>query len=160
QLVPAARKLELGDDERTDPCEVADREVDLPEQQHEDDAEREERRSDHLVDQVREVDSGEEVRRREAEDDDDDDLADDDRQRAEVARADVELRLGPEPCNAAGELLLLERLGALVLADDVRCRHAAVSGPTVAGMPETLVGNPAVIASTTACWVVARRSKM
>ena len=45
QLVAAARKLELRDDERADAGEVADREVDLAEQQHEDDAEGEHRRA-------------------------------------------------------------------------------------------------------------------
>ena len=72
-LVAAARKLQLRHDERADAGEVADREVDLAEQQHEDDAEREHRRAGALGDQVVEVDGGEEVRRREAEEDDDDD---------------------------------------------------------------------------------------
>ena len=66
--------------ERADAREVADREVDLAEQQDEDDAEGEHRRAGHLVDQVGEVDGGEEVRRRQAEEDDDEDLADDDRE--------------------------------------------------------------------------------
>ena len=55
------------------PGDVADREVDLPEQQHEDDAVGEHRRAGHLDDDVAEVVGGEEVRRLEAEEDDDGD---------------------------------------------------------------------------------------
>ena len=59
-------QLELRDDQRADAGEVADREVDLAEQQHEDDAVGEHRRAGRLGDQVDEVDGREEVRRREA----------------------------------------------------------------------------------------------
>src|SRR5581483_5383825 len=155
-LVPAAGQLELGDDQRPDAGEVADRQVDLAEEQHEDDTEREHRRADGLVDEVDHVGGGEEVRRREAEDDHDGDLADDDRERAEIAGAEVELCPRPHACEAARELLLLERRRAAVLPNDVRARHA--SAFAVDGMPATFVGVPAVIASTTACCVVDRRS--
>ena len=47
---------------------------------------------------------------------------------------------------------------ASVLADDVGVRGAHGVASTVAGIPETFVGMPAVIASTTSCWVVFRRS--
>ena len=45
QLMAAAGQLQLGDDQRADAGHVADREVDLAEQEHEDDAEREHRRA-------------------------------------------------------------------------------------------------------------------
>ena len=86
---------------RSDAGEIADREVDLAEQQHVDDAVGEHRRAGRLGDQVDEVDRGEEVRRRQPEDEDDDDLADDDRERAEVARAQVEPPALIEPGEAA-----------------------------------------------------------
>ena len=140
---------------RADAREVADREVDLAEQEHEDHAEGEHRRSGGLADQVGEVDGGEEVRRREAEDDDDDDLAEDDREGAEVPRPQVEPGSLPETGETARELLLLEWSRG-VRADDVRRGHGCTTADCE--MPETFVGTPAVIASTTACWVVVRRS--
>src|SRR6185312_10334742 len=97
-----------------------------------------------------------EVRRREPEEQDHHGQADDDRQRAEVAGAQVQPGAGPEAGNAARELLLLVR-GCCAGPDDVDCAHA--STPAVEGMPATLVGLPAVIASTTSCCVVERRSK-
>src|SRR5581483_2276469 len=108
-----------------------------------------------LRDQVDEVDGGEEVRRRQPEDDDDEDLADDDRDRAEVPRAEVQPGALRQPGEPARDLLFLERRGA-VGADDVRGCH---TGASAEGIPATLVGTPAVIASTTACWVVVLRSK-
>ncbi len=133
----APRQLQLGDDERPDPGEVADGEVDLAEQEHEDDAEREHRGAGRLVDQVDEVDGREEVRGREPEDDDDEELADDDRRRAEVAGAQVQPRPLPEPCEPGRELLLLEVRRAIG-PDDLRRAH--VAPPAVDGMPDTFVG--------------------
>ena len=59
----------------------------------------------------------------------------------------------------AGEPARLGRVGgAGVAADDVDVggAHAVASVPSA--MPETFVGTPAVIASTTSCWVVFSRS--
>ncbi len=53
----AARQLELGDDEGGDTAEVADREVDLAEEEDEDDAVGEHRHARHLDDDVDEVDA-------------------------------------------------------------------------------------------------------
>ena len=78
-LVPAAGPLELGNCDGADPGHVADREIDLPEQEDEDDAEGEHRRPGHLDEDVGEVDRGEEVRRLEAEEGDDEDEAEDER---------------------------------------------------------------------------------
>src|SRR6185437_14003096 len=82
-------QLELGNRDGADSGHVADREIDLPEQENEDDAEGEHRRPGHLDEDVGEVDRGEEVRRLEAEEDDDEDEAEDDRQDTEVPRLDV-----------------------------------------------------------------------
>ena len=99
----------------------------------------------------------EEVRRREAEQGNDEDLADDERHGPEVARAHVELRAFPGASEPRRELLLLEGRRPIG-ADDVCRGHSAAPAPAVDGTPETFVGMPAVIASTTACWVVWRRS--
>ena len=110
----------------------------------------------HLDDDVVEVDRGEEVRRLEAEEDDDEDQAEDDRQDAEVARLEV-VDDATDLAGRPGRLRLVGR-GASVLADDVDVRGAHGVASAVAGIPETFVGMPAVIASTTSCWVVFRRS--
>src|SRR5579864_1771329 len=148
------RSLQLGDRERADPRDVADRQVDLAEQEDEDDAVRQHRRAGHLDDDVAEVLGREEVRRLEAEEDDDEDERDDDREDAQVARADVRRRAAKQPGQPGG--LFLFRSRAPVLADDldVGGRHA---GAAVAGIPETFVGRPAVIAWTTSCCVVLSR---
>src|SRR4051812_32440128 len=156
-LVLAARELELGHDQGPDPREIADREVDLAQQEHEDDAVGEHAGTCGLRDQVDEVGRSEEVRRREAEHDDDGDLADDERHRAEVAGAHVELRAFPGASEPGRELLLLERRSS-VGADDVGRGHSPAPAAAADGTPETFVGMPAVIASTTACCVVWRRS--
>ena len=156
-LVPAAGQLELGNRDGTDAGHVADREIDLPDQEDEDDAEGEHRRPGHLDEDVVEVDRGEEVRRLEAEEDDDEDEAEDDRQDAEVPRLEVV----DDATDLAGQptrLRLVGRAAASVLADDVDVRGAHAVASAVDGIPETFVGTPAVIASTTSCWVVFRRS--
>src|SRR5581483_5825784 len=91
------------------------------------------------------------------EDGDHDDLADDDRNRAEVARAQVQPGAIPEACEAGAHLLLVARRGG-ARPDDVGVCNRHGSSSTAAGIPETFVGVPAVIASTTACCVVERRS--
>ena len=88
-VVRAPGQLELGHREGGDAAEVADREVDLPEEEDEDDAVGEHRHARHLDDEVDEVGRREEVRRGEAEEGDDRHLADQDRQDAEVARLHV-----------------------------------------------------------------------
>src|SRR5262249_44878301 len=142
----------------TDAGEIADRQVDLAEQQHEGDAEGEHRGSGGLLDQVDEVDGREEVRRREGEDDDDDDLAEDDRHRAEIARPEVEPGPLPQPGDPAGKLFLLERRRSTVGPDDVGGAAHASGTPAGDAIPATFVGTPAVIASTIVCCVVVRRS--
>ena len=62
--------------------------------------------------------------------------------------------LGGQPTR----LRLVRRAAASVLADDVDVRGAHGVASAGAGIPETLVGMPAVIASTTSCWVVFSRS--
>src|SRR5262249_11285579 len=146
-LVPAAGQLELGNGDGTDAGHVADREIDLPDQEDEDDAEGEHRRPGHLDEDVVEVDRGEEVRRLEAEEDDDEDEAEDDRQDAEVSRLEVV----DDATDHAGQTSLFPLVGgdASVLADDVGVGGAHGVASAVAGIPETFVGMPAVIASTT-----------
>src|SRR5262249_22692796 len=118
-------------------------------QEDEDDAEGEHRRPGHLDEDIVEVDRGEEVRRLEAEEDDDEDEAEDDRQDAEVPRLEVV----DDAADLAGQpgLLRLVGRGALVLADDLGAGGAHGVAPAVDGIPETFVGMPAVIASTTSC---------
>ena len=149
EKMAAVGLLQLGAHDADEAAEVRDREVDLAEQQDEHDAEGEHRRARHLHDDVVEVDRGEEVLRGEREEDDDDRQADGDRQAAEVAALEVLPDPGPE---------------ALVGLGDVEggCgsgfgfgRHGVASS---IAMPETFVGVPAVIACTTSCCVVARRS--
>ena len=56
EVMAAVGRLELGGDDAGDAAQVGDREVDLADQQHEDDAEGEHRRARHLRDDVVEVD--------------------------------------------------------------------------------------------------------
>ena len=88
-LMRAARELELRDDHARDAADVADREVDLTDQEDEDDAVGEQRDPRHLQDDVVEVDRGEEVVGGLAEDGHDQQERHDDRAAAEVARAEV-----------------------------------------------------------------------
>src|SRR5262249_53496848 len=131
--------------------DVSDREVDLPQKQHEDDAVGQHRRAGHLDDDVSEVDGGEEVRRLEPEEDDDRNLADDDRDDSEVPGAEI----GADPLEEAGVLFRGVRFCCSRI-DGLRGAH--YDAPVVAGMPATFVGIPAVIAATTSCWVVFSRS--
>src|SRR5438270_10781588 len=85
----APGELELSHREGADPGDVADREIDLAEQEDEDDAVSEHRRPGHLDDDVVEVVRGEEVRRLEAEEDDDEHDPEYDRENSEVARLEV-----------------------------------------------------------------------
>src|ERR1051325_612866 len=88
---------------------VSDREVDLPEQKHEDDAERDDRGPRHLHDHVVEVRRADVRRVLEVEEEHDDHQRDDDRAGAQLARAEVvphaaaelpdrNLRLGARRC--------------------------------------------------------------
>ena len=87
-LVPV-RESQLRDDDARDAADVADREVDLADQEDEDDAVGEQRHAGHLRDDVAEVAGAEEVVGLEREEDDDDDEPDEHRPAAEVAGADV-----------------------------------------------------------------------
>ena len=113
-----------------DAADVADREVDLADQEHEDDAVGEQRRARHLREDVGEVAGAEEVLGLEGEEGDDHDQPDQDRPAAEVAAADVvehtlaEALLGM-PDSTAGASTLTGGSGA------------------VCGMPDTFVGTPA-----------------
>ena len=89
ELVRAARQRQLGDDDARDAADVADREVDLADQEHEDDAVGEHRHAGHLRDDVGEVARGEEVVGLEREEEDDQRQADQDGPAAEVAGADI-----------------------------------------------------------------------
>ena len=152
----ASRQLELRHRQGRYSAQVPDREVDLAQQQHEDDAEGEHRNPRHLDDDVVEVVGAEEVRRLEAEEDDDDRQTDDDRQDAEIARPDVV----EDPPAEALRCLLRGQGGGRVLPDDLDRRLGRhPTGASVApAMPATFVGTPAVIACTTSCCVVFARS--
>ena len=155
-LVPTRRIHELGRREGTDPGHVADREVDLAEQEDEHDAVGEHRGPGHLDDDVDEVLRGEEVGRLEAEEDDDEDLPEDDREDAEIARLDIVERAAIGTLESARLLVFGSRP---VLTDDLDPGRGHAGAPAcVAGMPETLVGTPAVIACTTSSCVVFSRS--
>ena len=69
-----------GGGQRGNAAKEPDRQIDLRDQQHEDDTERDHRHARHLEDDVHEVRRREEVRSGEAEEGDDEHLADDDRQ--------------------------------------------------------------------------------
>ncbi len=151
----ATRELELGDGQRRYPAQIADRKVDLAEEEDEYHSQGEHGQAGHLDDDVVEVVRGEEVRRLQAEEHDDQGQTDDDRQDPEVARTQVVERSTPEPSL---------RLDLVSFGEsDPRCgdvdfrAHDASSG-VVSGMPATLVGIPAVIACTTSCWVVFSRT--
>ena len=75
-LVGAAGQRELGDDDARDAADVADREVDLADQEHEHDAVGEHRHAGHLRDDVGEVARREEVVGLEREEDHDQRQAD------------------------------------------------------------------------------------
>ena len=127
---------------------VAHRQVDLAQQQHEHDAHGDRGDRGRLDDQVDEVAGGEEAVVLGLEDDRDDDQAEDDRQRAELARADV----GPPVAGSSGEAAELAGVGRGVCGG-----HASTSSVWSASMPGTLVSVPAVIAWTTSCSVVSVR---
>src|SRR2546427_240771 len=79
-----------------------------------------------------------------------------DRKDSEVARLEVVDRAPGEAGHARG--CLIRRRRRLVLSDDLDPGRAHGVAPAVAGIPETFVGVPAVIAWTTSCWVVFSRS--
>ena len=140
--------LELGDDDARDPGDVADREVDLAEQEHEDDADRDRRHPRHLGHEVREVAGAQVVLVLPVEERDDADQPEDDRERSDVAR--------PEQVEAPPDDVP-EAVRGRDGVDRLRIggRHA---GASASGIPATFVATPAVIAWTTSCWVVVRRS--
>ena len=125
-VVRAPGQLELGHRKRGDAAEVADREVDLPEEKDEDDAVGEHGHARHLNDDVDEVGSREEVGRGESEEGDDRHLADEHRQHAEIARLDVVAR----PLQPTGMLLRVRSRGDAGARDrDVwLCAHVSTSG--------------------------------
>ena len=84
-VVAGPRLLVIGDGDAREAAEKADREVDLADQQHEHDSDRDHRRAGHLPDQVLEVDGGKEDARLRAEEERDRDDSDDHRQAADVA---------------------------------------------------------------------------
>ena len=151
RVVATVGELQLGRGQRGNAAQKADRQIDLRDQQHEDDTERDHRHARHLEDDVHEVRRREEVRRGEAEERDDEDLADDDRQDAEIPRLEVSDRSLPDA------LLLLGVRRAELRGGDVDRAHATTPASTSA-TPATLVGIPAVIACTTSCCVVVARS--
>ena len=154
-VVRATGELELGDNQGGDAAEVPDREVDFPEEQHEHDAVGDHRDTRHLHDDVDEVGRREEVGRRDARR----------RRRSPPRRAAPARRRGCPTSRC--RRLAARRRGALRLVSlrDARSRrydvgagaHDATSA-SVAAMPETFVGTPAVIACTTSCCVVLSRS--
>ena len=60
--------------------------------------------------------------------------------------------------SSARPTRLLAGGGRSVLSDDLDWRLCHGAAPAAAGTPGTFVGTPAVIASTTTCWVVFSRS--
>ena len=134
--------------------DIADRQVDLAEQQHEHDPHRDRRVGRRLHDQVDEVAGGEEAVVLALEDDRDDDQAEDDRQRSELARADV----GPPFAGRAGQAAALgcRRRGRARGRGGRGGAHATTSSAPVS-RPGTLESVPAVMAWTTSCSVVSVR---
>ena len=130
-----AGELELCDGDARKPADVADRKVDLADQEHEHDADGDHRDPGHLPDQVREVDRGEEDVRLRREEDRDRDDPDDHRQAADVAA----LQRVPAPADDGAEALILGG-GDL----DFCRRRRAHAASLVAGFPE-------VIACTISC---------
>ena len=149
--VATVGELQRGRSQRGNAAQKADREIDLRDQQHEDDTERDHRHARHLQDDVHEVRRREEVRRGEAEEPDDEDLADDDWQDTEIPRLEVPDRSLPDA------LLLFGIRRAEVRGGDVDRAHATTPASTSA-TPATFVGIPAVMACTTSCCVVLARS--
>ena len=141
------------------------RQVDLPDQEHEDDADRDRRDRGHLQEEVGEVALGEERLVEEAEDDDDDHEADDDRQRPELAGANslppmVEV---PRQRSLRGSFALEEsRAGAAPLSQRRWDRHPGPDRSRLGHLrllhPRDVPIVPAVIACTTSCCVVSDRS--
>ncbi len=153
-VVTTVGELELGRSQRGNAAQEPDRQIDLRDQQHEDDTERDHRHACHLEDDVHEVRRREEVRSGEAEEGDDQHLADDDRQNAQVSRLEVVDRALPEP----GALLGVPLGQPDTRRDDLGVgAHETISG-AVSAIPATFVGIPAVIACTTSCCVVFSRS--
>ena len=124
-----------------EPAEVADREVDLADQEHEDDAHRHHRDLRHLRDQVVEVDRGEEHARLRREEDRDQHHADDHRQRADVAGlgASMRRRTAARTLSSISGSIAISTLG---------CRNLAHSTSAA------LAGAPEVMAPTISCWFV------
>src|SRR5438046_7665207 len=85
----ATGQLELRHGQRRDSAQVPDREVDLAQQQHEDDAEGEHCRARHLDDDVVEVVGGEEVGWLEAGEDEDERQPDGDGKDSGVGGVDI-----------------------------------------------------------------------
>ena len=140
-VVARAGQLELGHRDARETAQVADGEIDLADQQHEDDADRDHRHPGHLADQVHEVDRGEEDRRLRREVRGDRDDPDDHRQAADVAALQglpARPQYGAEAVAGGGGLDLCRRGGA----------HDAAGSVAV----------PAVIACTISCSVVFSRS--
>ena len=131
-LVPV-RQGQLRDDDPGDAADVADREVDLADQEDEDDTVGQQGDARHLRDDVADVAGAEEVLRLEGEEDEDHRQPDQHGPAAEVAAADV-VEHAPEEALRHGS----GRGGSGVRA------HAG-SG-AVEGIPATFVGTPAVIA--------------
>ncbi len=163
--------LEQRGDHARHSTDVADRQVDLPDQQHEDDAVGDQAGARHLPDQIREVDRRGEVVDPEVEKDNDDQEREDDGRASDVPRADVgaealrvALTLGhngarrhaapaPAPPPAVGGA------GTSALTGSVEPTPWSLARVRFRRMPETLVGFvPAVIACTTSCCVVSLRS--
>ena len=85
----AARELQLRREDGADAADRADREVDLAQQKHEDDAVRDDRDAGHLHDQVVEVRRADVRRRLGVEENSDRNDPDDDRRTAKLPRPDV-----------------------------------------------------------------------
>uniref|UniRef100_J1RUT9 Dehydrogenase n=1 Tax=Streptomyces auratus AGR0001 TaxID=1160718 RepID=J1RUT9_9ACTN len=103
-VVDALGDAEDGPHGRADTRHRADRQVDLAEQQHEDDADGHDAEAGGVDTDVREAVRGQEAAVLELEDDRDDDQADDDRQRAQLTTAHPAL----EVAEIAGEALLTD----------------------------------------------------
>ena len=102
--LPSGEQQQRGE-HAADAGDEADRQVDLAQQQHEDDAHGDDRVRRRLDDQVDEVAGGQEAVVLRLEDDRDEDQADDDRQRAELAGLDVgppAARVGADACRVRG----------------------------------------------------------
>ena len=85
-LVAGPRLLEIGDGHAPEPADKADREVDLADQEHKDDADRDYGHAGHLPDQVLKVDGAEEDARLRVEEERDCDDPDEHRQGQDNSR--------------------------------------------------------------------------